>query len=786
MIVAVNGIFMVKSICLVTHDFAGLIVNGGIGSYYNEIAKLLHDNGWNVIILYYSFNGKIDDFAKKYYNKYGIPIFDAIELCKESDHEKLDEIYMNTYIFFACSHIYHEALQVLMNKYGQKFDLIEFPDWQADAFVPVNMKKNFNLYEQTKIIVKLHSPSEWAFNGMGKLNWTENDVQIFHMEKYAFENADIQVSPSVHLLDWCRNQGWKVKPDASICRNPMSLPINCESVAHKFNFTNFELSQIPARKEIIFFGRFEERKGIKEFIDAIRHLNNILPNFSGEFEITFVGKSSTFTKEQIQDKLPGFKCKFFTFSRRDEAIKYLVDNARLVVLPSKLDNFPNTVIECMLAKIPFITSRTGGIPEILGVESKLYSAISYDISNKDNLSTLIGNYLEYTNDYINELINSGYKRVTEVTNPIDILKWYDEKLLENLVSSNVSSNPGVTIIIPTMNYTTKKYLETTIKSLLDQTYKNISILVKDSSTDPKALMVFNYLKDKYRNILFIQKSDTSIGNALNQSLPYVNTKYLIEVDADNIAKPKMVEIFVKAMENRNDIAALSSYNTFFQDEDEEEILKLIKHEKADFHSNYFYKPIGICLPLLFFQNTQGDANSIFRTDVLKSIGGWPEESCNCQDWRIWIKLLAYGYEVDVIRESLYYYRNRPDADSKMLSLYDVDNANVDYIKLLIEKRPEFYVKYCYNGLHRLRLAGQAEGAAQAEQEFNAIKHRLKLEVQAAGAAQVEQELNVIKQSALFSVGVKLGNIAEKHPIIKNAFNRSGNIVKRTIGTLNIR
>jgi hypothetical protein len=122
----------------------------------------------------------------------------------------------------------------------------------------------------------------------------------------------------------------------------------------------------------------------------------------------------------------------------------------------------------------------------------------------------------------------------------------------------------------------------------------------------------------------------------------------------------------------------------------------------------------------------------------------------------------------------------------MLSLYDVDNANVDYIKLLIEKRPEFYVKYCYNGLHRLRLAGQAEGAAQAEQEFNAIKHRLKLEVQAAGAAQVEQELNVIKQSALFSVGVKLGNIAEKHPIIKNAFNRSGNIVKRTIGTLNIR
>ena len=702
--------------------------------------------GWNVIILYYSHNDKIDDFAKKYYKKYDIPIYDAIELCKESDNEKLDEINKDSNIHLARSHIFHEALQVLMNKYGQKFDLIEFPDWQADAFVPVNMKKNFNCYEQTKITVKLHSPSEWACNGMGRVYWTEDEVQCFYMEKYAFENADIQVSPSVHLLDWCRNHGWKVKPDASICRNPISLKTDCGSVV-----------QINDRKEIIFFGRFEERKGINEFIDAIRYLNHILPNFSGEFKITFVGKSSTFTKEQIQDKLQGFECKFITFSKRDEAIKYLVDNARLVVLPSKLDNFPNTVIECMFAKIPFITSRVGGIPEILGVESKLYSAISYDISNKDSLSTLIDNYLEYNENYINELINLGYKRVLEVTHPIDILKWYDEKLFEKFVSSNVSSNPNVTIIIPTKNHTTKKYLETTIKSLLTQTYKNISILVKDSSTDPKAVMVFNYLKEKYKNIIFIQKSDNSIGNALNQSLPYVNTKYLIEVDADNIAKPKMVEIFVKCMENRKDIAALSCYNTFFQDEDEEEILKLIKNEKADFHPNYYYKPIGTCLPLLFFYNTQGDANSIFRTDVIKSIGGWPDESCNCQDWRIWIKLLAYGYEVDVIREYLLYYRDRPNADRKIQSIYDVDNANVDYIKLLIEKRPEFYEKYCYTGLHRLERVVQTERAVQ-----------------------VEQELEVIKQSTLYSVGVKLGNIAAKHPIIKKTFIISGNLVKRTV------
>src|SRR5271157_6353771 len=163
---------MVKSICLVTHDLEGLIVNGGIGSYYNEIAKLLHNNGWNVIILYYSHYGKIDYFARKYYKKYGIPIYDAIELCKESDNEKLDNIYKNSNIYLARSHIYHEALQVLINKYGQKFDLIEFPEWQAGSFVPVNMKKNFNFYEQTEIIVKLHSPSEWACNGMGKLSWT--------------------------------------------------------------------------------------------------------------------------------------------------------------------------------------------------------------------------------------------------------------------------------------------------------------------------------------------------------------------------------------------------------------------------------------------------------------------------------------------------------------------------------------------------------------------------------------------------------------------------------------
>jgi glycosyltransferase involved in cell wall biosynthesis len=741
---------MGKSICLATVDFEGLVTVGGIGSYYHELAKLLSQNGWDVVVLFHPYEGgDISKFAEKYYETYNIPIYNANELCEESA-ETLHEIWRDAHWCQARSHIFHEALQVLMKKYGYAFDLIEFPEWGGAGFIPLQMNKNFKNYKDSKIIVKLHGSWKWHTEGCGQEWLSFDDLKLNYLEQYAFENADIQVSPTYHLLEWYREHGWMVRPDASICRYPLRL-----------NFKDELPKNLTERKEIIFFGRFEERKGVIEFIEALHYIKSIFPSFPSEYSITFIGKEDRLSKSYIIDNLDGYESNFFT-STRDKAITYLAENARLVVIPSRLDNFPNTVLECMYAKIPFVTSRSGGIPEMLGVGSELYTSISCDIYNPRNLGDLILEYLKYDEDHVQKLLNLAHQRVKEITDPEKIVQWYSEKACENQKSLNNNRkemSSRVTIIIPTRNLPAK-YLEATLRSLLNQTYKNIKIIIKDSSTEPKAILTLGYLDKKYPNVIVIHKEDTGVGNALNQALSYVDTKYVMQVDGDNIAKPDMVATFVKCMENRDDVVALSSYFAAFRGDDEEKVLKLKRNNhKEKYIPHHYYKPIGPCLPPLFFENVQGDANSIFSTDIIKSVGGWPEDRKGFPDWGMWIKLLANSYNIDVIPKVLFYYRDHPESDAKTKKLFYIDNTNIQFARTIIENRPEFFSSNCYEDLHRLIRRPTAD--------FNGIP--------------AMQELSLIKKSTLYAMGVKLGDLAVRSPKFKSLLELTGKIAKKMIG-----
>jgi glycosyltransferase involved in cell wall biosynthesis/GT2 family glycosyltransferase len=748
---------MGKSICLVTVEFDGLTVNGGIGSYYNEVAKLLSRSGWSVVVLFYSGEGvDIGQFAERYYASYGIPIFDAGELCGESG-EDLQEIGRDCIWSHARSHVFHEALQVLIEKYGYEFDLIEFSDCYATAFVPVSMKKNLGCYENSRLIVKLHSPSQWHFDGLSQEWQGFDDTKYYYIERYAVENADVLVSPTYHLIRWCKEHGWNIRPDASICGNPFLMDPASFGVCGGFG----------KRKEIVFFGRFEERKGLIEYIEALNYIKSIQPGFASEYKLTFVGKANTISKEQITSKLPGYNCQYMTFMTKEEAIRYLVCFAGLVVLPSKLDNFPNTVIECMGAGVPFVTSRSGGIPEILGIGSELYASVSCDIDDPRNLGDLIIRYLGYDDRQVRKLLDLSLRRVKEVTDPDKIIQWYEQRLLENIEKSPGGEivemeAPWVTVIIPTRNLTTSRYLEATLKSLLAQTYRNVRIVVEDSSTEPKALMMLKHLKMSYGSIEFNHRDNNGIGSALNLALPQVDTKYVMEVDGDNIAKPEMIGTFVECMERRKDVAALSCYYAAFKNQDEPKLLDINNSRKKNFKPYYYFKPTGMCLPLLLFENTQGDANSIFLTSVLKSIGGWPDEKRKgFQDWSLWIKLLANGYEADVIRKVLYYYRIHGSNYIKSKKLFDVDQVNLEYIHELALKRPEFFFMNCYEGIHRL-IRRPSIGLSNP-----------------ANANDV-QELEVLRKSTLYAVGKKMGHIAERSPKIKKTLELSGAFIKKVL------
>jgi len=739
---------MSKSICMATIPFEGLKMNNGIGTYYSDMARFLSKNGWEVTVLVYD-EGDITNFAEEYYDTNRIPVYNAVALCKESGAHVYEELMRANHPIQARSHVFHEALQVLMNRYGCSFDLIEFSEWGGAAFVPLNMKRNLGLYPNSRIVVKLHGSSRWHDDGC-KQEWrTADDIKKYYYERYQFENADIQVSPTRHLFEWCSQAGWAVKQADSICTYPFP-----EGEAPPAG------SEVCKRNEIVFFGRFEERKGLPEFMEALNYIATIYPNFYTDYKLVFMGIEYKFSREEIRKYLPGYQCEFLLLPR-ENAIRYIAEYARLVVLPSRLDNFPNTVMECMYTRVPFVTSRAGGIREMLGEGSALYEAISCELDVR-SLARLIIKYLRYDEQRVRELLDLGHDRLKQITNPEDILRWYGGALAKNIVPTShkdgsEATPPGVTVIIPTHNLTTSLYLETALRSLQGQTYPRVEVIVEDSSTEPKAIKVLDILRKRYPRVTFVHEDNEGIGSALNKALPLVKTRYVMEMDGDNIARRDMVETLVKSMENRGDVAGLSCYFAAFRDEDEARVLEALDESvyRPGYRPFYYFTPMGPCLPALFFNNIQGDANSIFLTDVVRSLGGWPEEKRKgFQDWSMWIKMLANGHKVDVVATVLYYYRYHTNNYFKSKTVYDSDEVNFEYIRELIKKRPEYFYDQCYPLLHR------------------AIRDSERLRAQPAPS--------VDKDNVLLRIGGVLDGIAMASPLAYKILKISGAAVRRII------
>lgn len=104
----------------------------------------------------------------------------------------------------------------------------------------------------------------------------------------------------------------------------------------------------------------------------------------------------------------------------------------------------------------------------------------------------------------------------------------------------------VSIIVPV--YNASKTLDRCVKSLIDQTYKNIEIiLIDDGSQDNSGSLCDEYkLKDK--RIKVIHKSNGGVSSARNKGFKESTGDFILCVDSDDYVNDNYVEIFMKAIE----------------------------------------------------------------------------------------------------------------------------------------------------------------------------------------------------------------------------------------------
>lgn len=115
----------------------------------------------------------------------------------------------------------------------------------------------------------------------------------------------------------------------------------------------------------------------------------------------------------------------------------------------------------------------------------------------------------------------------------------------------------ISIVIPIYNSAT--FLEKTLDSLLNQSYRNIEfIIVDDGSTDNSTVILQHYLT-KDNRIVVITKNNTGAGDSRNVGLERSRGEYIIFLDSDDIFDPFLLEKLYQQIELSQSDICLCNY-----------------------------------------------------------------------------------------------------------------------------------------------------------------------------------------------------------------------------------
>ena len=139
----------------------------------------------------------------------------------------------------------------------------------------------------------------------------------------------------------------------------------------------------------------------------------------------------------------------------------------------------------------------------------------------------------------------------------------------------------VSVVVPI--YRVEKYLRKCVDSLLQQTYKNIEIILVDDGSPDACPEICDELKKTDDRIVVIHKKNGGLSDARNAGIQIANGTYITFIDSDDYVGIHYIETLVKAIEDGKASVSICDYNNVYDDmgmEREESICNIFSNKEC--------------------------------------------------------------------------------------------------------------------------------------------------------------------------------------------------------------
>lgn len=669
---------------------------GGIGTYAYHISRLLAVSGETVHVIGQSWEGAEREVEEQYDGRliiHRVPFLDWASFkgprpspaIKSKRARALFDSSFHPQCFSWTASLLAENL---IEQEG--IDVIEAQDFEAPLyFLQIRRALGLGPKRRPPCIIHLHSQMEFIVH--------YNDWDMGHsyfltskrLEDYSIAAADAHLSPSRFLAR--QVEGFYGLEENTIPVIPYPIGNSPMISRDKDTWEN---------GTICYVGRIERRKGLIEWIDAAVSVAHEYPAVHFEFigsDVLDTGGRSV--EEFLKERIPNGQRKRFHFrgEHKRSSLSRFLAQARMAVVPSRWENFPNTCIEAMCSGLPVIVSPEGGMSEMIedgrtgwlapnarsdGLALALRRALdtpatklaemgrkaSSDIRQLCDNDIIVQKHLNFRR----QVADKGSKSSQHL--PMN-LPWAKRPLSDESArrTPQKDSSEGIAIVLTCSG--SGDFLEESQRSLEKQTRKPLTFVVVDERSTEKHKMKApeNTRQKEYRTIHF--ESAEGAASAKNAGIDAIvstglNPQGFVFLRAGNLLQPNFIEICESIFQRCPEVGIISCW---------------ARHAETD--NEIWIKPCP-SFPYQWLSNEVASFSAI-RTEALHEAGRFRiAMRSGYEDWDLFNAVMAAGWVAVTIPDILGCLRPMEDPIQDMM-------GNHPYGKMpreLLERFPDLIAR----------------------------------------------------------------------------------------------
>lgn len=241
--------------------------------------------------------------------------------------------------------------------------------------------------------------------------------------------------------------------------------------------------------------------------------------------------------------------------------------------------------------------------------------------------------------------------------------------------------PLVTIVIPCYNHA--EYVQDSIRSVLNQTYVNIElIIIDDGSTDQSVNKIKEMIvecEQKFTRFEFRDRPNKGLSNTLNEALEWANGEYFSVLASDDQMLPGKTKLQVSAF--KPDIVGVFGGVNIINDKNEIIFSRVREYSESNFDD------------IILTKHDLPASSQMFEKNALKEAGGY-NPNVKVEDWDLLLRISKLNKKMVYIPEVLINYRKHDtNISSNSKFMYEEMSKILDqYMGEPLYARAKFIIK----------------------------------------------------------------------------------------------